>query len=203
MEHARGELRRYETLRHTDDVSVAELEAKRTTALTAERSLEEARQKLLGLTSARTAAIEVAEAELKVASAAEERAAAGRTGTVVRAPAAGRVLKIHAHAGEQIGQEGLLELARTDRMYVVAEVYETDAPRVHNGQQAAITGAMLSAELAGTVERVGGAIAKSQIFPTDPTTFADTRVVPVYIRLADSAAAAGLIHGKVSVVIRP
>ena len=53
------------------------------------------------------------------------------------------------------------------------------------------------------VERVGGAIANSQIFPTDPSTFADTRVVPVYIRLADSAAAAGLIHGKVSVVIRP
>jgi len=203
LEHARGELARYETLRKSDDVSASELESRRTAALTAERGLEESRQKLRSLREISVSAIEVAEAELKVAIAAQERVTAGREDTVVRAPATGRVLKIHAHAGEQVGPEGLLELGKTDRMYVVAEVYESDARRVRPGQKAAITGEMLAGELAGTVERVGGTIAKSQVFPTDPATFADTRVVPVHIRLADSKPAENLIHGKVTVVIRP
>jgi HlyD family secretion protein len=203
LDHARVELARYETLRKSDDVSVSELEARRITALTAERSLEEARQRLRSLNTLSTGPIEVAEAELKVALASEERAATGRADTVVRSPASGRVLKIHASAGEQVGPEGLLELGRTEHMYVVAEVYESDARRVHPGQHAAITGEILTAPLAGTVERVGSTIAKSQIYPTDPATFADTRVVPVFIRLSDSKAAENLIHGKVTVVIRP
>jgi HlyD family secretion protein len=203
MEHARVERSRFETLRRTDDVSAVELDTRSTVALTAERALQEARHKLAALSEAQAKAVDVAEADLQVAIAAEARAAAGRTATVVRAPASGRVLKIHAHPGEQVGSDGLLELGKTDRMYVVAEVYETDARRVRNGQPAAITGEILSQELTGTVERVGSTIAKSQLFPTDPATFADTRVVPVYIRLTGSAAAAGLIHGKVSVVIRP
>jgi HlyD family secretion protein len=203
LDHARIELRRFEVLRKTDDVSAVELEERRIAAVTAERSLEEANQKLHGIKEARTKAVDLAEAELKVAIATEQRAAAGRTATVVRSPANGLVLKIHAHPGEQIGSDGLLELGKVDRMYVVAEVYETDSRRVHVGQHAAITGGILAHELAGTVERVGSSIAKSQLFPSDPTTFADTRVVPVYIRLQDPAAAAGLIHGKVSVTIRP
>ncbi len=203
LDHARSEQKRFETLRRTDDVSASELETRRTTTLTAERALEEARQKLQGVREAQAKAVDLADADLKVAMASEERAAAGRTATVVRAPAAGRVLKIHAHPGEQIGPEGLLELGKTDHMYVVAEVYETDSRRVHKGQRATITSEILPRELAGTVERVGSLIAKSQLFPTDPATFADTRVVPVYIRLSDAGTAASLIHGKVAVVIHP
>ncbi len=203
LEHARTEAARYETLRKTDDVSVAEYEGKRTAALTAERALEEARQRLSSLQEIRPSGVEVAEAELKVALAAQERAAVSRASAVVRSPAAGRILKIHAHAGEQVGPDGLLELAKTDRMYVIAEVYESDARKVQPGQSAVITGEILGGELTGKVERVGSAIAKSQIFPTDPASFSDTRVVPVHIRLDDSAKAAGLIHGKVSVVIQP
>jgi HlyD family secretion protein len=88
-------------------------------------------------------------------------------------------------------------------MYAVAEVYETDARRVRPGQTASISGPQLAAPIAGTVERIGGAIAKSQVQPADPAAFSDTRIVPVHIRLADPAAVAGLIHGKVSVTIQP
>jgi HlyD family secretion protein len=203
LRHAREELARYETLRKTEDVSAADVEARRTTALTAERAVEEARQSLRAFQEISAGAVELAEAELNVAIAAEHRAAAGRVNTVVRAPAGGTVLLIHAHEGEHVGSNGLLELAKTDRMYVIAEVYENDIRRVQVGQAAVITGQMFSGQLAGKVERVGSMIAKSQILPTDPASFSDTRVVPVHIRLADSAAAAKLIHGKVSVVIEP
>ena len=42
---------------------------------------------------------------------------------VVRAPAAGRIVKIYARRGERVGQAGFAEIAQTDQMYVVAEVY--------------------------------------------------------------------------------
>jgi HlyD family secretion protein len=203
LQHAREELARYETLRKTEDVSVADVEARRTVALTAERAVEEARQSLRGFQEMSASAMELAEAELKVAIAAEQRAAAARANTVVRAPATGTVLRIHAHAGEQVGPEGLLELAKTDRMYVIAEVYESDVRRVHAGQAARITGEMLGGPLTGKVERVGAMIARSEILPTNPAAFSDTRVVPVHILLTDPTAAARLIHGKVSVVIEP
>jgi HlyD family secretion protein len=201
--HAQEELTRYENLRKTEDVTVAELEERRTKALAAERAWDEARQSLRGFQEISAPAVEVAEAELAVAVAAEGRALAARANTKVKAPEAGTVLRIHAHAGEQVGPEGLLELANTDRMYVIAEVYESDIRRVHVGSSAVISGQMLAAPLTGKVERVGGMIARSQVLPTDPASFSDTRIVPVHIRLADGTAAARLIHGKVSVVIEP
>src|SRR2546425_1044720 len=44
----------------------------------------------------------------------------------VRAPVAGRILKVHARSGERVGPAGIVELGATERMYAVAEVYETD-----------------------------------------------------------------------------
>ena len=68
-------------------------------------------------------------------------------------------------------------------MYVIAEVYESDIRRVHAGQAAVITGEMFGGQLTGSVERVGSMIARSQIIPTNPASFSDTRVVPVHILL--------------------
>jgi HlyD family secretion protein len=203
LARARTELARFERLRKTDDVPEVELAERRAAAVAAEHALEEARQRLRSLTDVRPGAVEVAQAELEIAIAMAERAAVNRESLTVRAPAAGRVLQIRAHAGEQVGGDGVLDLAKTRRMYAIAEVYETDARRVRPGQTASISGPQLAAPIAGTVERIGGAIAKSQVQPADPAAFSDTRIVPVHIRLADPAAVAGLIHGKVSVTIQP
>ena len=202
LAHARAELARYETLRKTDDVSAAETAARRTAALGAEHALDEARARLRSLAEIRPVNIGVAQAELDVALTSVQRLAANRDLYVVRAPAGGIVLRIRAHKGEQVGPEGLLELAKTRRLYAVAEVYESDAPRIRPGQAAEITGDALSAPLAGTVERVGGAVSASQVMPIDRAAFVNTRVVPVHIRLG-AGAAPGLIHAKVSVTIRP
>ena len=49
--------------------------------------------------------------------------------TEIRSPFSGRVVEIHAWPGEEVTGAGILELARTDRMYVVAEVSERDIAR--------------------------------------------------------------------------
>lgn len=203
LTHARTELARYETLRKTDDVSAAEVADKKAATVSAEHALEEARRRTRTLTDIRPVTVEVARAELDVAVAAVARLSADRDTYFVRAPAAGRIVKVHAHAGEQIGANGLLELARTARMYAVAEVAEADIPRVRAGQEATVTGDSLLQPITGTVERIGAAIAKSQVLPSDPAAFADTRVVPVHILLRDASAAEGRIHAKVTVTIRP
>ena len=123
LQNAQGEFNRYETLRRTDDVTVSEVEAKRTAMLTAQRSVETAQNRLQSLLEIRQADIDLAEAELQSAIADEQRARRDFEMSVVHAPMAGQVLKIHARAGEEVGPKGLLELGRTDRMYAVAEVY--------------------------------------------------------------------------------
>jgi HlyD family secretion protein len=86
-------------------------------------------------------------------------------------------------------------------MGVVAEVYETDIGRVKLGQPAIITSDLLSQKLTGTVAAIGREIGRAENVSTDPAAFADSRVVRVRVRLADSAPVAGMIHGKVKVVI--
>ncbi|MFC7541894.1 hypothetical protein ACFQU2_23770 [Siccirubricoccus deserti] len=72
----------------------------------------------------------VAEAELAAAEAALLRARADAVLSRVVAPIAGTILKIYARPGDQVGSDGLLDLADLDRMDVVADVYETDLPRL-------------------------------------------------------------------------
>src|ERR1051326_4441096 len=154
LRNARSDLERYEKLRRTDDVTQAELERRRTTVASDEASLEQARHRLTALSETPESEIRLAEAQLQAAIADEQRARREYELTEVRAPMDGQVLKIHAHPGEEAGPSGILEMGRTDRMYVFAEVYETDIGRVRPGQHAEISGDLLGQKLTGVVERL-------------------------------------------------
>jgi HlyD family secretion protein len=119
----------------------------------------------------------------------------------VRAPYAGRVLEILADRGELLGPEGLLELGRVDRMYAVAEVFESDIGRVRVGQRATVTSAALPGPLAGTVEKIRPRVRKQDVVGTDPAARKDARIVEVEILLDDPAPAAALTHLQVDVII--
>jgi HlyD family secretion protein len=121
----------------------------------------------------------------------------------VRSPIEGQVLEIHAREGERVGAEGIVELGRTQAMYAVAEVYETDIGRVRVGQRARITSPALVRDLEGEVERIGLKIGKKDVLGTDPVDDADARVVEVEIRLLEPALAARLTNLRVDVVIGP
>jgi HlyD family secretion protein len=203
LRSAQSDLERYEKLRQTDDVTQADLDRRRATVASEQAALEQARHRLSALSETPESEVRLAEAQLQAALADEQKAQREYESSEVHAPMSGQVLKIHAHAGEEVGQKGILEMARTERMYVVAEVYETDIGRVRPGQNAEISGDLLAHPLKGVVERLGMRVMPASVLPGDPTSFSDNRVIEVRIRLIESAAVAGLIDGKVSVVIRP
>jgi HlyD family secretion protein len=120
---------------------------------------------------------------------------------LIHAPFDGRVLKIHAWPGEEVGRDGIMELGRTKRMYVIAEVVETDVPRLRPGQRATITSEVFPGTIHGTVEQVALNVARSQVLNIDPAAYSDSRVVEAKIRLDDVRRVEGLIHAQVKVSI--
>lgn len=203
FEFATSEYQRYQRLRQTENATAADLEQKRIAVDRARNSVDNQREKLKAMEDIRKEDVNLAQAELDKSAAKAETVRGQLERTLVRAPASGTVVRIHAHPGEEVGSDGLLELAKTDRMYVVAEVYETDINRVVLGQKAKISGELLPHNLEGVVDRIGKEIARSQLMPTDTASFADTRIIKVNIKLQDPKLVAGLINGKVSVAIEP
>jgi HlyD family secretion protein len=100
-----------------------------------------------------------------------------------------------------IGPQGIVELGRVDRMYAIAEVYETDIGRVRVGQRATVSSRALARPLSGVVERIRQQVRKQDQLGTDPAARKDARIVEVEIRLADSAPAASLTNLQVEVLI--
>lgn len=142
--------------------------------------------------SAAAAAVDVADASIRRALAVQQRA-------FVRAPVAGRVLDVQARAGELVGARGIVTLGRVDRMYAIAEVYETDIGRVKVGQAATVTSRAMGRPIGGVVERIRQQVRKQDQYGTDPAARKDARIVEVEVRLDDSTAAASLTNLQVEV----
>ena len=138
--------------------------------------------------------IEVARAQLAVAQTELDR-------TSIKAPFKGRVLKIMAYPGEFVGIDGLLELGRVDKMYAVAEVYETDIRRVKTGQTATITSTALPHDLTGKVELIRHKVRKQDVVGTDPAADKAARIIEVEILLDDPEPAKSLTNLQVQIVI--
>jgi len=203
LESAKTEDKRYQELREAGLVSAEAAEAKRLAVTTLERTIDEITARIRSLSEVRQSDIDVAEADLASVRADEELARRELAVTVVRAPVAGRVLAIRARPGEEVGTHGLLELARTSEMHVVAEVYESDIRRVRVGQLAEISGEALAQPVAGRVVAIGSGVASSEVLPSDPGAFADQRVIKVRVRADDGRPLEKLIHARVTVVFRP
>ena len=184
-------------------ISHAELDQKRLVADRARRMFDAAQEKLKSLEEVRKEDVDVQAAEVIAAETRVSQAKSELDRMTVRAPADGRDLKVHAHVGEEVGPRGIVELGRTERMFVVAEVYETDINRVRVGQTAEISGELLRAPLTGRVTHIEPQVTRSELLANETSAFADTRVVKVKIQLDQGQAVAGLIYGKVDVVIRP
>ena len=202
-QHARTELSRYEALRATDDVTVAEVEARRNAVQVSEFAVEAARHRLESMQEVPDTDVRVAEADLAEAEANEQRARRDFEASTIYAPADGRVLKINTREGEEVGMSGLMDIARTRSMFVLAEVYETDIGRVRVGQHVTISGDILgTTTLTGVVERIAHNVKDAAVMPGDTVSFADKRIVETLIRLDQNEPAANLIGGKVIVVIQ-
>ena len=187
---------------YLDSHSLRQAEVARLNAIYTNAKSELARQKDLSLTFATskvnldhaTMSLDIANANLAAAEARLELA-------IVRAPLRAQVLEIHTDPGERVGAEGIMDLGQTDRMYVVAEVYETDISLIKKGQVATIRAVAIDKALSGTVERVSPKVGRLDMLGTDPIAKTDARVVEVYILLDDSAAVATYTNMQVEVEI--
>jgi HlyD family secretion protein len=171
--------------------------------LSAERSLAEA--DLQTLSTPREEDLRLAEARLAAAEAALAKAQADAELARVRAPIAGTILRIFARPGDQVGSDGLMELADLTRMDVVADVFETDLGRLRPGMTAEIAIPGERQRVGATVRDIGWQVRRTTQAGTDPVAAVDSRTVEVRLTLSEEGAA--LLRRRtgmqVQVAIRP
>jgi HlyD family secretion protein len=187
-----------------DSYNLRTAEVARLEAILANARSEMARQQDLAkknLTSQSN--LDTAQMDLDIALADLAAAKASLELAVVRSPLRAQVLEIHAYPGERVGPEGIMELGRTDRMYAVAEVYETDITGVKVGQLATIQTPAMDTELTGKVERISLKVGRLDVIGTDPIAKTDARVVEVFILLDDSETVSRFTNMQVRVEIQP
>ncbi len=225
LREAQADYDRYRQLYDRGAVSASELDRRQTTLDTAIASLGDAEARFVGdrqtlaaqiqaatatlaqLTEVRPADVIVAQAEVAYAQSQVDRARADLEDFYVRVPVAGQILSVNTRVGERVNpDQGIVDLGQTDQMVVIAEVYETDVPKLAVGQRAEITSENggFTNDLGGTVESVGLQIRKTDVLNSDPATDSNARVVEVKIKLdpADSVQVAGLTYMQVRVKIR-
>lgn len=165
-----------------------------------EQAQGDAEAKLASCTAAQ-ANSRVAESRIEVARSRVAYKQAELQRTYITAPFDSRVLDILVQPGEFIGLKGVLELGRVDRMYAIAEVYETDIARVEIGQTAQISSDALAEPLSGQVEFIHLKVAKQDEIGTDPAARKDARIIEVEILLDKPELAAALTNLQVDIVI--
>jgi HlyD family secretion protein len=195
------DLQRYEDLFKAGAAAAAELDAARLRAASAAQLLAQARDRLASLAEVRDVDVAYAEAELQAAMRADTQARAELDQSQIRSPVDGHVISIHAWPGEQVRDAGIAEIGKTDRMYVFAEVDESDVRSLAVGQRATVTGSALAAPLTGRVSYVALEVMRNDERNLDPVAPTDARVVQVKIRLDDPQTAARLINAQVTVLI--
>ncbi|MBD0269472.1 MAG: HlyD family efflux transporter periplasmic adaptor subunit [Cyanobacteria bacterium Co-bin8] len=162
------------------------------TETTLRAQLVEEQAQLVELRQVRPEDIAIAQAQLQQSQTQVAQRQADLDDVLVRAPVAGQILKINTQIGEQVNtQQGIVELAQTSQMMVIAEIYETDIRKVRLGQSVTVTSEYggIDSDLKGTVDQVGLQIGTASFGEgeTDPTQDVNARVVTVKIRLDPAA----------------
>lgn len=223
LRNAQVEYDRYQQLYNKGAVSASQRDSKELTLATAREQLAEAKANLNRIQSAqqqqiaearatlnkiaevRPVDVDVAAAELTEAQAAVATAQAELDRAFIKSPQAGTVLKILTRPGEVVSSnEGIARIGQIERMYAIAEVYESDITKVEVGQPATITSSAIPGELTGIVEQIGLEIERQEVVNTDPTANIDAKVVEVKVKLdeASSQQVAGLTNLLVNVQIQ-
>jgi HlyD family secretion protein len=180
-------------------------EREQAAAQRAAAELREATARLISLVQPRPEDVAVAEAELRTASAALAKAQADAALARVFAPVGGIVLAIHARPGDLVGADGLLDLADLDQLDVVADVYETDLPRVRLGAKAEVIVPGDTNRYGATVRLMGWLVRRTTEAGVDPVAAVDARTAEVRLALGPDGCAAlrQRINMQVQVAIQP
>jgi HlyD family secretion protein len=219
LRDAQTNLERFQNLYQEGAVSQLDVDQRRLRVQQAQESLNSAQATLARIESSRLADVNNVQTQLQVSEASLqalpsqtpiqsltrslELAEARLQRAVIRAPQDGQILRIRRYPGEVIDQEGIVQLGDTSRMYVVAEVYETDVPKVRVGQPVQISSPAFPETLQGEVDFIGLQIGRKDVLSTNPAEDVDARVVEVKVRIdpQDNELAARLTNMQVTVTI--
>ena len=187
---ATDEERRYRQIYEEGAASATFYENRLLALETSRAALNEARAELQRLqtsvaTGSGQASLEeaIARRELDAARARLARIRAERDDALVRSPIHGRVLSVLTRPGESTSSQGLLALGQTERMQLVAEVYQSDRRRLRIDQRVRITSPALAQPLSARVTRIGSIVLRQSMINTDPSANTDARVVEVHAEL--------------------
>jgi HlyD family secretion protein len=154
--------------------------------MTLESQIEAEKNTLKQITEVRPVDVTKAQADLQKAIAARNRAKQEFAYATVSAPQNGEILKIIAHPGDKVGDQGLLEMADTSSMVVNSEVYQTDMPKIFIGQMVTITADGFNGSVAGHVYQINRLVKQQTVFNGKPGENLDMRVFEVKIKLDPS-----------------
>ena len=174
------------------------------TGETGETQVAEATAKFDSVAEVRPVEIRVAQSEVQSAIAALKRAETSLEKAYIRAPIAGQILKIYTRIGEKQSTKGIAELAQTDKMIAIAEVYQTDIEKVRMGQTVRITSQAFTGELTGTVSTIDPQVSQQKVFSSQPGENIDRRIIEVKIRIqnSDRTRISGLTNLQVQTTIQ-
>jgi HlyD family secretion protein len=201
LEHIKTELL---IIRGTVKERQAELDL---TIQTLNAQISQERARLAELREIRPTDVRIAQAQLEKAKIAVEQKQAALKDAQVRVPVAGQILKINTRVGEQVNiSQGIVELAQTEKMYVMAEIAEIDVNKIQPGQTAVITSeyGSFAGDLHGTVAQIGLQVGRKQTQEAggnNPMTDKESRIVAIKIEIApiDSPKVAKLTNLQVRV----
>jgi len=190
LKQAQSHYQRHTSLYETGDVARAQWEQARRELEVAAAALRGAQERA-ALVSARALPEELARADAEVrAAASRAEALTARAGKCqIRAPQAGRVLRVHRLPGETVSAvtpSPVISLADLSRLRVRAEVDERDLGRLRIGQAAAVhTDAFPEKQYAGRVVAFGALMGRKRVRTGDPAEKSDRDVLEVLIELAE------------------
>ena len=182
---ASRELSREKELQKRNATTIEKVEQKQWQYDRLQLEVRRASAQLASLREIRDVDIRVAEKEVIAAEAAVVKADADADASQLRAPVAGRVLRIHTHPGERVSDVGILELGNVRQMQAVAEVFEADVSILEVGMKAEIELEASSELLTGRIAEIGFIVARKIVLTNDPVSDTDARVVEVRIDLDD------------------
>ncbi|WP_376097708.1 HlyD family efflux transporter periplasmic adaptor subunit [Roseomonas sp. CCTCC AB2023176] len=175
--------------------------------LAAQRAAERAQAEadLETLTNPRREDVARAAADLAAAEASLAKARADAVLSRLYAPIDGTILRVIARAGEPVSNDGVLEMGDLTRLDVVADVYETDMPRMREGATAEVVVPGQATRYPGRVREIGWVVRRTTQAGTDPVAAVDARTVEVRIELGEEGRQALMRRSnmQVQVAIRP
>jgi HlyD family secretion protein len=185
---AEGDVRRERPLAERHFVAAADFDHKEWT-LASLRARQQVAHENLKLINAppRTEDVDIAQANLDVATADAAAARAVLEKTRIRAPIDGTVLRLLRRAGEPVGiypPTIVAKIGDIRTLRVIAEVEESDIARVRPGQPVYVTAdAFKGQHFHGTVSRLADTMGRKELYSDDPSQHLDAKALEVTVTL--------------------